>query len=82
MGIGNEKVFFNNFVTGFENLFLATFFDSSLKKERFNDKLLIEQIKTWLANGKNQKKLGEELFTAYYTTLFSRNILSIRGTNG
>jgi hypothetical protein len=77
--IGNQKVYWSNFVTEFENLFLSTSTDPIIKKEEYNGQPLVAQVQAWLANGKRDISLGLELYRAYVSALFSRNILSIRG---
>ena len=78
--IGNQDIYWVEFVAGFEALFIFTNVDPGIQKEKLvNDGgLLINRVAKWLENGNARRKEGENLFLTYRKALFDRNILSFK----
>lgn len=79
--VGNESLYFTEFVGAFEALYIFTSVDPSIQKELFSARegeLLVSHVSRWLGNGNTHQKEGEQLFLAYRKALFDRNILSFK----
>ncbi|MBU0572019.1 MAG: hypothetical protein KKC50_08275 [Candidatus Omnitrophica bacterium] len=79
--VGNEKLYFTEFVGAFESLYIFTSVDLGIQKELLQDghgQLLVNRVSKWLENGNTNPKEGEQLFLAYRKALFDRGILSFK----